>query len=44
MTLQGLFGAGQSLLSWRCAQLMCWWVLCDLTRGLLFRWFPVLGL
>ena len=36
MTLLGLCGAGQGL--------VCRWVLCDMTRGLLFRWCPVLGL
>ena len=26
------------------AGLLCWWVLCDLARGLLLRWCLVLGL
>ena len=43
MTLLGLCGADQGLLFWRRAGLLCWWVFKDLTRGLLFRWFPVLS-
>ena len=34
----------QGLLCRRYAGLICWRVLCDLTRELLSRWFPVLSL
>ena len=44
MTLLGLRDNGYTLLCRRRARLLCWWVSCDLTLGLLFRWCPVLGL
>ena len=44
MTLLGLCDDGGWLLCWRRARLLCWWVLCNLTLGLLFRWCPMLGL